>query len=169
MQFTPFFLIFNCIGLLNFTTLNCISKLNDGTCVINAQRGQPVTLCIGRFTIPSTIPQGKHVIGINESYWSVLYSNPPVRTYPLYRCENGYCEEWPNNYYVNYSNFLNVTDSCLTVNTVNNIGAGVTDTHYKLRVYFDARGAIQLLSRDKKFSVPYYKGNSHQYMSHECM
>ena len=172
-QFTSFFLMINCIGLLNITTLNCTSKLNDGTCVTSAQRGQPVTLCIGQFTTPSTIPQGNHqnVIGVDKSYWSISH-------FPLYKCQNGYCEEWPNNSLVNYSNFLNVSDSCLTVNNIGEglgtaVVVGSATLLYGLRVYFDASGAIQLPSRIEKFSVEPYKGNTswviHKPKLHECM
>ena len=155
-----FIFFFNCIGLPNITTLNCNSQLTDGTCVINAKRGQSVTLCIGQSQIPLTIPQGKHVIGVDKSYWSKVLLNP-LRFdlgFPIYRCRNGYCEEWTNNPNVNYSNFFNVSEFCLTVN---DIGAAVSNYYYNLRVYFDARGAIQLPSKGEAFFVEYYEGNTH--------
>ena len=161
MQFTLFFLIFNCIGLLNFTTLNCISKLNDGTCVINTQRGQPVTLCISQFTTPSTIPQGKHVIGVDESYWFKVYFK--ALSTPIYRCKNGYCEETLNNSIPLYNYFSNVSDYCLTISI--EVGITIYGSHYELIVSYNTIGAIQLPSRGEKFYVGYYEGNTHTYVA----
>ena len=162
MHFTPFFLIFNCIGLLNITSLNCISKLTDGTCVINTQRGQPVTLCISQFTTPSTIPQGKHVIGVDESYWSVVYVGPLVLSFPIYKCKNGYCEETLNNSLPFYNYFSNVSNSCLTISIEEKIT--IYELYYELIVSYNTIGAIQLPSRGEKFYVAYYEGNTHTYV-----
>ena len=154
LLFTPFFL--NCIGLLNITALNCTSKLNDGTCVITAKRGQPVTFCIGQSTTPSTIPQGKHAISFNESYWSVVSLKPLVFSIPIYRCKNGYCEKTSHISILIYIYFSKVSDSCLTVS----IEGGVTifDLLYELIVNYNTVGAIHLPPRGEKFYVAYYEG-----------
>ena len=129
-----------------------------------------MTLCIGQSQIPLTIPQGKHVIGVDKSYWSEVFFKQSDIGFPLYKCGNGYCEEWANNPHVNYSNFLNVSEFCLTVN---DIGPGVSNylisNYYKLRVYFDAKGAIQLPSKGETFFVEYYEGNTHTCIIFCCM
>ena len=77
----------------------------------HVKRGQPVTFCTGQTTTPSTIPQGKHVISVSISTWWV-YKN--LHLIHLYTCSRESCTE-VNSSGVNYTQYSNVSDSCLTI------------------------------------------------------
>ena len=72
-----------------------------------------MTLCTSHTTTPSTIPQGKHVISVSTSTWWVY--NPDLTQ--LYACLKGSCTE-VNSPDVNYTQYSNVSDSCITINNL---------------------------------------------------
>ena len=79
-----------------------------------SKEDKPVTLCTSHTTTPSTIPKGKHVISVSRSTWWV-YSNPLLIS--LYTCLRESCTEL-NSPGVNYTQYSNVSDFCLTINNL---------------------------------------------------
>ena len=73
-----------------------------------------MTLCTSHTTTPSTIPKGKHVISVSRSTWWV-YRNPLLIS--LYTCLRESCTEL-NSTGVNYTQYSNVIDSCLTIDNL---------------------------------------------------
>ena len=109
--------------LINIAPLNC-NSMSQGACVINIKREQPVTLCTTIPTAPSVIPPGKHIVRLHESHW-LTYSSPAngtgLFTTPaicLYKCLNGSCHPCTTSKNVNFTNYSDVNDSCLTIKYV---------------------------------------------------
>ena len=97
--------------------------MSDGVCVKHVKRGQPVTLCTSHTTTPSTIPQGKHLAGVSQFYWS----QPDMGIF--YNCPSDSCE-------LTYSvmksaNHSDVSDSCFTIDNVHE------SREYILLAYFN--------------------------------
>ena len=67
-------------------------------------------LCTKHTTMPSTIPQGKHVISVSKSQWFLVEKN---RYIPLYTCSNGFCIQQSSS--VDYSHYSDVRGSCLII------------------------------------------------------
>ena len=112
------------IGLMKCTPLNC-NSMSDGVCVKHVKRGEPVTLCTRHTTIPPTIPQGKHVIRVSAYHWE-SYIESHRRT--LYKCYNGSCKRGSS--YVRDFLYSEVTNSCLTINSVQNNSKYILDIYY---------------------------------------
>ena len=112
----------NYTGLIEFTPLNC-NSMSDGICVKHVKRGQPVTLCTRHTTIPSTIPQGKHLIGLSQFYWR--QANRDL----LYTCPSGSCELTQS--VLNSTHYSDVSDSCFTIDNV------TENRKYILLAYFN--------------------------------
>ena len=78
-----------------------------------------MTLCTTITTTPTVIPEGKHYVSYHESIWFTTNSRTFNTGYQIvYRCLNGSCQPWVNSTYVNYTDYSDVSDSCLTVNNV---------------------------------------------------
>ena len=122
-------------GLIKFAPLNC-NSMSNGVCVKNVKRGQPVTLCASHTTTPSTIPQGKHVISVSNSYWQ-LYVPGRVSIPVLYNCSNGSCEQTYSG--TNNAQYSDVTASCLTINKVQEYGQYILAVHFNMD---DARAQV---------------------------
>ena len=134
------FLFLNTAGLLRINPVNC-TAVSDGVCVKSVERGQPVTLCVNYTTIPSTIPQGKHVLDVYKYEWSIrdrdisfVTSNFRI----LYECSNGSCQ-WFDSSNENYTSYFNVSNNCLTINRVRK------NEFYRLKVvFFNQKDVITL-------------------------
>ena len=99
----------------------------DGVCVKHVKRGHPVTLCTSHTTIPSTIPQGKHLVGLLQFYWR--QANMDI----LYNCPSDSCEL--THAVLNSTHYSDVSDSCLTIDHVKE------STEYILLAYFNVNNA----------------------------
>ena len=113
----------NYAGLLTkIAPLNC-NSMSRGACVINVKREQPVTLCTTITTTPSVIPPGKHVVRLHGSIW-FKYISPANRTglltpiICLYECLNGSCHPCSTSERVNFTNYSDVNNSCITIKYV---------------------------------------------------
>ena len=101
-------------GLLNITPLNCDSISHD-RCVKYVKRGQQrVSLCTRHTTTPSDITRGKHAISVTRSLWFIV--DKKGSQIPLYTCFEGSCIQNSSN--LNYTRYSAVSDSCLTIDDV---------------------------------------------------
>ena len=153
------FLSLNTTGLLHVNPLNCIA-VSDGVCVKSVKKGQPVTLCANYTTMPSTIPQGKHVIDVYKYEWSIRdggkmfpYQNQIFSDFKiLYECSNGSCQ-WSNFSGENYMSYSNVSNSCLTIDHVQK------NEFYRLKVvFYNQRDVITLPPIDVDFYLTDVQG-----------
>ena len=114
-------------GLSNITPLDCDSMFR-GYCVRHFTRGQPAELCSRYTTTPSKIPQGKHVLSVSTSHWSIM--NTQTRRWQRLYCLNG--SHSLNYSHINYRCHSNVSHSCLTINN-----AQKNEYSYSFTIYFN--------------------------------
>ena len=99
--------------------------MSDGICAKHVKRGQSVTLCATHTTIPSTIPQGKHVLSVFEYDW---LSDTEGQKHVLYSCYKGSCRE--RSPYARNVSYTDVSISCLTIKNVQNDKMYILDIHH---------------------------------------
>ena len=78
-----------------------------------------MTLCTRHTTAPSTIPQGKHLVGVLGLYWLqpyIMEDGSNSSTY--YTCEKFHSNCKPTHSIMNFTPHLNVSDSCFTIDNV---------------------------------------------------
>ena len=97
-----------------------------------------MTLCTSNTTTPSAIPQGKHHIGVSEMYWLQPYTESGLNGSIFYTCRSGDCE--PTHSIVNFTHYLDVSDSCSTIENVQKSGK------YRFLVYFNINGAEAMVN-----------------------
>ena len=102
---------------MKFTPLNCNSMVN-GMCVKHVRRGQSVTLCTSHTTTPSTIPQGKHLVGVSVLYWLQPYMEDGSNSSTYYTCGNYHRNCKPTHSIMNFTHHLDVGESCFTIDNV---------------------------------------------------
>ena len=103
--------------------------MSDGVCVKHVKRGQRVTLCTSRTTIPSTIPRGSNVLSVSGAIWKLIDTNGAITNLFTRSRADDFYGAHPSSLY-HSTHYSNVTESCLTINSVQEIST------YILRTYF---------------------------------
>ena len=132
-------------GYLKAIPSNCRAISDDYFCMMYVKRGQSVTLCTSFISVPSTIPQGKHAFSVSKSQW-LIYKNTqsgPIPI-PLYNCSRESCTQG-NSPNVNYTHYSNVTDSCLTIDNLQETEEYFFSAHFHPCVTYNETRTIFLV------------------------
>ena len=92
-----------------------------------------MTLCTSFISVPSTIPQGKHALSeFKSQWWAYKYTG----LIPIYNCSRISCTQG-NSPDVNYTHYSNVTDSCLTIDNLQETEDYVFSAYFHPRVTYN--------------------------------
>ena len=97
-----------------------------------------MTLCTSNTTTPSTIPQGRHHIGVSVMYWLQPYTKSGLNGSIFYTCRSGACK--PTHSILNFTHHLDVSDSCFTIDNVQK------NSDYRFLVYFNMNVAEAMVN-----------------------
>ena len=102
--------------------------MSGGVCVKHVKRGQRVTLCTSRTTIPSTIPRGRNVLGVSGAIWKLIDRNGVITNLFTRSSVDDFYGAHPSSLY-NSTHYSDVTESCLTINSVQEISTYILRTY----------------------------------------
>ena len=117
----------NYSGQLQISPLNC-NSISDGVCVKHVKRGQRVTLCTTRTTIPSIIPPGGNVLGVLDANWKFIDGNGALTKLYTRSSACHFYGAHPSSLY-HSTHYSDVTESCLTINSVQGISTYILTTY----------------------------------------